>query len=160
MITKENYITASFIDNDRKTIEVLLSDDKNEKVIPIIIEYNLEHPTCQELLKVVDLDQLHENTHTKIQESQKDFEEMAMRIAKKKGIVFNELKLDTKFYPTLIDAIFKEVENEDHLFALKLALFEVDKIRDSENAELKGAIRKSESKSEAMMYALKIICGK
>lgn len=157
MITKENYITASFIDNDRKTIEVLLSDDKNEKVIPIIVEYNLEHPTCQELLKVVDLDQLHENTHTKIQESQKDFEEMAMRIAKKKGIVFNETKLDTKFYPTLIDAIFKEVENEDHLFALKLALFEVEKIRDSKDDEGKKKIRQSKNKLDVLRAAFDLM---
>ena len=160
MITKENYITASFIDNDRKNIEVLLRDNKNEKVIPFIVEYNPEHPNCQDLLKLVDLDTLHENTYQKIQTEKKNFEEMAINIAKKNGLVFNETKLNTKFYPTLIKAMFNELENEDHLFALKLALFEVDKIRDSENAELKGAIRKSESKSEAMMYALKIICGK
>ena len=49
MITKENYITAHFIDNDRKNIEVLLRDDKIEKVIPFIIEYNPEHPNCQDL---------------------------------------------------------------------------------------------------------------
>ena len=67
MITKENYITASFIDNDRKNIEVLLRDDKNEKVIPFIVEYNPEHPNCQDLLKLVDLDTLHENTYQKIQ---------------------------------------------------------------------------------------------
>ena len=45
---------------------------------------------------------------------------MAIRIAKKSGIVLDENKLDTKFYPSLVNAIFKEIENEDHLFALKL----------------------------------------
>ena len=34
MTTKENYITASFIDSERKNIEILLRDEKQEKVIP------------------------------------------------------------------------------------------------------------------------------
>ena len=85
---------------------------------------------------------------------------MKVEIAKKDGVILDEQKIDPKHFPSVINAIVNEDTNEDHLFAIKLALFEVDKIRDSENAELKGAIRKSESKSEAMMYALKIICGK
>jgi hypothetical protein len=36
-------------------------------------------------------------------------------------------------------------------------LFEVEKIRDSENAELKTAIRQSKDKTEALINALKII---
>ena len=31
-------------------------------------------------------------------------------------------RLDTKFYPVLVKAIFEEAENEDHLFALKLGI--------------------------------------
>ena len=46
-------------------------------------------------------------------------------------------RLDTKFYPVLVKAIFEETDNEDHLFALKLALFEVEQIRDSKNEDLK-----------------------
>tara|TARA_B100001250_G_scaffold188555_1_gene161988 strand:+ start:550 stop:1026 length:477 start_codon:yes stop_codon:yes gene_type:complete len=157
MITKENYITASFIDNDRKNIEVLLRDDKNEKVIPFIVEYNPEHPNCQDLLKLVDLDTLHENTYQKIQTEKKNFEEMAINIAKKNGLVFNETKLNTKFYPTLIKAMFNELENEDHLFALKLALFEVDKIRDSKDNEKKKKLRQSKNKIDVLKLAIDLI---
>ena len=157
MITKENYITAHFIDNDRKNIEILLRDDKNEKVIPFNVEYNPEHPNCQDLLKLVDLDTLHENTYQKIQTEKKNFEEMAINIAKKNGLVFNETKLNTKFYPTLIKAMFNELENEDHLFALKLALFEVDKIRDSKDNEKKKKLRQSKNKIDVLKLAIDLI---
>jgi len=157
MITKENYITAHFIDNERKNIEILLKDDKTDKVIPFIIEYNPEHPNCQDLLKIVDLDTLHENTYQKIKTEQKNFEEMAMNIAKKSGLVFNETKLDTKFYPALVKAMFNNLENEDHLFALKLALFEVDKIRDSKDNEKKKKLRQSKNKIDVLKIAIDLI---
>ena len=37
MITKENYITASFIDSERKNIEVLLKSYDGKAVNPFIL---------------------------------------------------------------------------------------------------------------------------
>ena len=91
MISKENYIIAYFIDNARKNIEILLKGDK--KVYSHIMEYDTKHPDCQELLKVCTLDQLHENTHTRLQEQKREFEATAMGIAKKSGILFTAKKI-------------------------------------------------------------------
>ena len=157
MITKENYISASFIDNDRKNIEVLIKDTENDKVISQVIEYNTEHPSCQALLTIITLDQLHENTYNKIKDQRKSFEDMAMRIAKKDGLVFDEVKLNTKFYPTLVKAIFEDVKNEDHLFALKLALFELEKIRNSKDNEKKKKLRQSKDKIEVLRIAFDLM---
>jgi len=96
------------------------------------------------------------NTYEKKMGEKKGFEEMVMRIAKRDGLVFDELKLDTKFYPTLVKAIFQGNENEDHLFALKLALFEVEKIRDSKDSELKKKLRQAKTKIEALKTAFEI----
>ena len=68
MITKENFITAHFIDSERKNIEVLLKSDDGTAVNPHILEYDVDNPICQELLKIVSLDQLHENTWQKKKE--------------------------------------------------------------------------------------------
>ena len=141
MITKDNFITAYFIDNQRKNIEVLLKGDN--KVYSHILEYDTEHPDCQQLLKIITLDDLHENTHNRLKEQKKEFEEMVMRVARTKGLIFDENKLDTRFYPTLVKSIFQDEENEDHLFALKLALFEVKEIRDSKDNEGKKKLRQS-----------------
>jgi hypothetical protein len=160
-ITKENYITANFIDNERKTIEVLVRDDDNKKLIPHIIQYDTNHPTCQDLLKIITLDDLHENTHNKVNEQKKDFEEMVMRVAKKKGIIVDPemVKITPKLFKTLVQAIFKDSENEDHLFALKLALFEVTEIRDSKNNELKKELRQGKNKIEVLKAAFDIMNG-
>ena len=155
-ITETNYITAHFIDNERKNIHVLLKSDDETSVYPYILEYNPDDPICQELLKLCPLDQLHENTWLKKKEERKDFEDQVKRIAKKEGLIFDELKLDTKFYPTLVKAIFQGNENEDHLFALKLALFEIEKIRDSKHSELKKKLRQSKNKIEALKIAFEI----
>jgi len=108
----------------------------------------------------MSVDELHERTYNKKKEERKLFEEQLVRIAKKDGLVFDELKLDTTFFPTLVKSIIENEDNEDHLFALKLALFEVDKIRDSEDTELKSAIRKGKTKAEVLFNALKIILAK
>ena len=157
MITKDNFITAYFIDNQRKNIEVLLKGDN--KVYSHILEYDTEHPDCQQLLKIITLDDLHENTHNRLKEQKKEFEEMVMRVARTKGLIFDENKLDTRFYPTLVKSIFQDEENEDHLFALKLALFEVKEIRDSKDNEGKKKLRQSKNKIEVLKIAFDIMNG-
>ena len=109
------------------------------------------------LMLVTTIDELHENTYKKKKEEKKIFEQKVIEIAKKDGLVFDEYKLDTKFYPTLVKAIFEDEDNEDHLFALKLALFEVDKIKNSTDNEKKSELRKSKTKSEVLLKAINII---
>jgi len=161
MLTKEylkdHYIDAYFIDEERKNIEILTTSEDSKKVIPTIIPFDEKNDMFQSLKTVVTVDDLHERTYVKKKEEKKLFDEMVLRIAKKDGMVLNEQKLDTKFFPTLVKAIFDDVENEDHLFALKLALFEVEKIRNSDNTELKADIRKGKTKVEVLLNALKLI---
>ena len=161
MLTKEylkdHYIDAYFIDEERKNIEILTTSEDSKKLIPTIIPFDENNDMFQSLKTVVTVDDLHERTYVKKKEEKKLFDEMVLRIAKKDGMVLNEQKLDTKFFPTLVKAIFDDVENEDHLFALKLALFEVEKIRNSDNTELKADIRKGKTKVEVLLNALKLI---
>ena len=53
--------------------------------------------------------------------------------------------------------IFNDTENEDHLFALKLALFEVDKIRNSKDNEGKKKLRQSKNKIEVLKIAIDLM---
>ena len=153
---KENFIDAYFIDNERKNIEVLSKSEDGKKAISTIIPWDNNNVSFEALKTVMSVDQLHERTHTKKQEERKLFEEQVMRIAKKEGMVFDETKLDATAYSSIVKLLFSDNKN-DHLFALKLALFEVEKIRDSENIELKKALRHSKTKVDALLNALKII---
>ena len=157
MITKENLIGAYFIDNDRKNIEVLTTSEDKKQIIPTIMPFDENNSSFKELTSVITVDELHENTYQKKKQERRIFGEMAIRIAKKSGIVLDENKLDTKFYPSLVNAIFKEIENEDHLFALKLALFELDSVRDSKNEESKKKLRQSKNKIEVLKIAIDLL---
>ena len=137
MITKENLIGAYFIDNDRKNIEVLTTSEDKKQIIPTILPFDENNPMFKELTSVITVDDLHENTYQKKKDEQKIFEEKVMQIAKKDGLLLDDTKIDSTSYNKIAKAIFEQGENEDQLFALKLALFELTAIRDSKNDDLK-----------------------
>tara|TARA_B100000085_G_scaffold241285_1_gene232039 strand:- start:890 stop:1390 length:501 start_codon:yes stop_codon:yes gene_type:complete len=161
MLTKEylkdHFVDAYFIDSERQNIEILATSEDKKQVFPTIVPFDENNHMFQALKSRMSVDELHENTYKKKQEERKLFEEQVIRIAKKDGLVYDELKLDTKFYPTLVKAIVENQNDEDHLFALKLALFEVDKIKDAKDVELKSNIRKGKTKIEVLLNALKLI---
>ena len=161
MLTKEyikdHFIDAYFIDEDRQNIEVLQTFTDKKSVFPVIIPFDEKHGQFEILKTVMSVDELHERTYNKKKEERKLFEEQLIRIGKKDGFISEEGKIDKDFFPTLVKAIVDNPDNEDHLFSLKLALFEVPKIRESENTELKSAIRKGKTKPEVLLNALKII---
>ena len=155
MITKDNFLSASFIDNERKNIEILLKD--GDKVKSHIVEYDMKYPVCQELLKIISLDDLHEFTYNKKKKEKEDFDQMVIRIAKKNNMIVDDSKVNDNSFRNVVNALFKEDENPDHLFALKLALFEVEKIRNSKDDENKKKLRQSKTKIEALQIAFDLV---
>ena len=152
---KDHFVDAYFIDNERQNIEILATSEDKKQVFPTIVPFDENNHMFQALKSKMSVDELHERTYNKKKEERKLFEEQLLRIAKKDGMVIDELK--TNNFPKLIKDIIEDEANEDHLFALKLALFEVEKITNSENTELKSAIRKAKTKPEVLLNALKII---
>jgi hypothetical protein len=156
MITKENLIGAYFIDNDRKNIEVLTTSEDKKQIIPTIMPFDENNPSFKELTSVITVDDLHENTYQKKKDEQKIFEQKVMEIAKKDGLLVDDTKIDSTSYNKITKAIFEQGENEDQLFALKLALFELPAIRDSKDDELKKKLRQSKSKIDTLKVAFEI----
>jgi len=163
MITKKTYVTAAFIDADRKNIEVLLNMDHTDAktLTPHVIEADPDSKDYQDLLKIVSEDNLHEQTWNARKQESDAMIAMAKELAKGAGIVDEEVQVQelvttTKLYPTLVDAIFSNMENEDHLFALKLALFGIQEIKESTNVAEKTALRKGKNKIEVLQHAFNI----
>ena len=157
MITKENLIGAYFIDSDRKNIEVLTTSEDKKQIIPTIMPFDENNPSFKELTSVISVDDLHENTYQKRKDEQKIFETKVMEIAKKDGLLVDDTKIDSNSYGKMVKAIFEQGENSDQLFALKIALFEVELIRDSKNDELKKKLRQSKNKIDTLKVAFEII---
>ena len=151
---KDNFLTAYFIDNKRKNIEVQTTAEDKKSVFTTIIPYEENNPQYQALTKYMNIDQIHESTYQKNKTEQEQFEKSIIRIAEKSGLLLDKETLDTKFYPSLVNAIFKNIENEDHLFALKLALFELEEIRNSKNEDAKKKLRQSKNKLNTIQAAI------
>ena len=157
MITKENLIGAYFIDDDRKNIEVLTTSEDKKQVIPFIMPFDENNPSFKELTSIITVDDLHENTYKKKKAEQKIFEQKVIEIAKKDGLLVDDTKIDSQSYNKLVTAIFEQGENEDQLFALKIALFELPSIRDSKDEELKKKLRQTKNKIDTLKIAFDIV---
>ena len=154
---KEHFITASFIDSERQNIEILMTNEDKSATIPYIIPFDESDVKYQALQTVMTLDQLHEATYQKKKRERKDFEDTVLQIAKQDGLIMDSNKIDTKFYPKVVEAIFGDEENLDHVFALKLAIFELDAIKDSKKEDLKKKLRQSKTKKDIMATACEIL---
>jgi hypothetical protein len=122
------------------------------------IPYDPTEDNCKAVLGVINDDQLMENTYTRRKAEKQALIDVAVAVAKGDNVDLDPVLLesDSGYWPKFVSALFDDIENEDHLFALKLALFENEKIRDSENTDLKAALRQGKTKSEVLMAALKI----
>ena len=154
---KEHFVTASFIDSERQNIEILMTNEDKTATIPYVIPFDESDVKYQALQTVMTLDQLHEATYQKKKRERKDFEDTVLQIAKQDGLIMDSNKIDTKFYPKVVEAIFGDDENLDHVFALKLAIFELEAIKDSKKEDLKKKLRQSKTKREIIATACEIL---
>lgn len=121
-----------------------VNDNKKSVVVKIIYDDNVidtahinreaDNPDWQELLNTFSLQDIDEST--KKLDEQLD-EQRRMR---------EEAKKD-----------FEQRAEGDTIFAAKLAIFEIEEIKNSKNRTLKSKIRKAKSVAEAQLYASVLI---
>ena len=150
------FLTAHFINNEKTTVASQWEDDKGI-VRETVTEAEEGNPDWEEILTHITLDKIHENTSNNIKEAHKEFKELVIKIATEDGLIQQVNQVEkTKLWPSLIESVFTGDDNEEDLFALKLALFEVKKIRDSKNAAVKTKLRKSKTKFDILRFAFEI----
>lgn len=154
---KDHFLTAYFIDNERQNIEIQATSEDQKKVYTYVIPFDENRDEYKALSKFMSLDQLHESTYQRVKNERRLFEEQVIRIAQKDGLIMDSERIDTKFYPTLVTSLFEDQDNADHVFALKLALFELDAIKNSENEEAKKELRKSKDKLDILSAAIQCL---
>ena len=156
---KDNFLNAYFIDSERKNIQVETTTKDKKAVFTTIIPYEENGSQYKALSKFMNIDQLHEATYQRNKDMQENFEKSVLKIAEKQGLIFaTESKtIDNKFYPKMLDTLFTDIENVDHLFALKLACFERKQVSESLNDEVKKRLRQSKNKLELLKAVIEII---
>jgi UDP-N-acetylmuramate-alanine ligase len=148
------FVDARFTSSKRDWIEVLTNENK-ESLTSTHVEFDEKHPYFISLMKVTNIEKIHESTYRHNEEQKKEFEQVALAIAKREGLV----QTDDTSPNRVLDFIFNPEEaTEDEMFALKIALFEIDKIRDSKNLDGKKALRKCKTRIELLKGALNLYC--
>ena len=153
------FIDAYFTNNERTVVSILWENDKKEVVEETVLA-EANEAGWENLLNQpeVTIDKLHERTVNRNREQRAIFEEQVVEIAKRDGLIYDGDIVNTDLYKMFVKTIFNteltEKEVKEQLFMFKLALFELDKIKDSNNREMKAALRKAET----LPAALKIAC--
>jgi len=153
------FVTARFTDQEKTFIQTTW-EDKQKNLHTHGIELDIDHPHYIQLLELISLDEIHENTVNHFREERKIFEEAVYAIAKRDGLIAEVLSEQSKNkYSALVDSVFVEYDEEkdkEDLFNLKLALFELDHVRKSSDRELKAKLRKAPSFIHAIGAAIEI----
>tara|TARA_B100001175_G_C19449258_1_gene610428 strand:- start:841 stop:1305 length:465 start_codon:yes stop_codon:yes gene_type:complete len=153
MFNTDNFVSARFTNNARNLVEVLYTHD--DEIHPFMLDINdKDNPDIIRLFEIYSMDELHESTYQFVQDQQKGFEQAVMSIAERDGLVS---KLAGDDWETILNMLFTDIENEDHLFALKLALFEMDVIKKSKAKKKKTDLRKAKTKIEVLKVAFQFI---
>lgn len=164
MFNKDNFIEASFIDNERQNIEILTKSEDGKTVIPTVIPYDENNDMFKQLMTIKTIDQLHEDTHNKKKAESELYKQEIMRIAKEDGLLADLSKTHAieenkeDYFSSIIDGITKKQNDEDHLFAFKIAAFEqIKQINESDDVEGKKKIRQAKNKIELFRAIFEMI---
>ena len=163
MVENHRFITAYFTNNERTVVESLWSNDELGTIRTFELVAEEDNPHWIELLKHITIDELHERTYKFIRERNRDYEEEVIRIAKERNLIYDVDTINSNASALIAKTLFKDFDAENDkeaLFMFKLGLFEVPKIKDSNNKELKAKLRKAKSIIEALHVSCEICLGK
>ena len=155
MFTKKNVITARFINDGHTTIEVLHTIKGDEKAHAYILEYDKDSSDYQDLEKAGwDLERIQEETAGY---------KRAARIQHNKAVAaaaqqwLKENPNDQVTDLDIIGSIIDKNEDEDTIFKAKLAIMELDAVKESKATKLKQEIRKAKTLIEVVSHLQKVM---
>lgn len=156
------FIKAMF-SNDEKNIVESYWQNENDEVRVEFCPAEDGDEVYEMVKKNIDIETLHDETYEHIKSQDRIYREAILSIAKQDGLVWDirDLETDTKIEDLLkisVKAIFDNesstVQEKERLFLYKLQLFELDKVKESKNTNLKKKLRQTKT----MIDATKIVC--
>lgn len=153
MIEGHDFVDAYFTNNERTIVESIWWSTKEEVYRTHLVKAEEGNEQWEILLQKINIDDLHERTYKRIAELNDTFKEAVKDIAMNdESIVIGGS--EDGLHLAFIDFIFNQELDKEQLFAFKLKLFEVDKIKESHNRELKAKLRKAKDAMECIKVAI------
>lgn len=154
MFTKNNFIEAYFPDDKRNVITVIYQEKENR--IPYFVKVDPDLKDFQKLLEITSLDEIEECTNARIQAEWNAIEAIQKRILEAQSsenkkeddnLSFTQIFRFFLFFDS--EEINGEVTNEERLFSLKIACFDIEEVENGSD-ELKEQIRNAQTPLELL----------
>ena len=160
-------VSAEYTNSEYNSIRAIWFDPNNteaedgsELFTESVIEVNDESPQYQELLELTTIDSMMQETYVNNQKRAIAFENMVIRNAKERGLVFDlDQGIDSNIYKAIVKALFSEfdpVAQKEQLFMLKMELFNVDFIKNVKDRVLKKELRQAPDLISTVEAACKV----
>lgn len=159
---------ARYIDEDRQNIEVMHIIDNPENMHGReaklhVLPADDKDDQFKRLLDYFTYDDIMEMTYRYNKDAEIAFEQQVMAIAQKQDMInMNDFGVTSEsVVRRMIEVLFvdklSEEEEKELLFKSKLQIFELEKIKESSDRELKSKMRKAKSLATLFATALEII---
>ena len=143
-------ITAYFMNDDRNIVQTEWGENGTEKIRSYIFHATEDNHWWNELLKYISIDEIQENTFTRIKTERAEFENLVMSIANSEGLNAAALKGNANDAIDFIADWITADYNDEQIFKIKLRLFEQDRVKQSKDTAKKSAMRKAKTVMEIL----------
>jgi len=139
MFTKENVISARFTNNEYTTIEIIHTIKEDEKAHIFVFEYDKDCDEMKQLDKIGwDLERITEETTNYKKAANRDWNNIINAAAAE----MNKTNIPVD---NVVNHILEFNEDEDIIFKSKLAIMELDIVKESKATKVKQEIRKAKT---------------
>lgn len=159
ILSNGRFTHARFTSSKKDLIEAIWLDEDNETYDQVAIEVNLENPDYVKLLEQYTTDEISTMTDQYTKEEEENFKLFVKQIAEDYGMIYDPNAVEGKDSLDL-EAIFNPTDDDDGtdlLFNIKLKIFELDAVVDSEDSWNKKKLREAKTPLEAFYIAGKFL---
>jgi hypothetical protein len=153
MFTKENVISAKLINEEHTTIEVVHTIEGDDKAHSYILEYDKDSQDFQALEKAGwDLERVTEETVGYKRDANR-MHNKSIEAAAQEWLKENPTRVEEIVnvpVTDIIGSIISNNEDEDTIFRAKLAVMELDDVKESKDTKVKQEIRKANTLIEVV----------
>lgn len=138
--------------------------ESNEEEIFIREDHIPVSPVSRQLTRLLELttfDQIAAWTAEAIRERENQMEQNVVAYARSNNLLFDSSMVNSKFFESILKVMFEpkemtDEEEKERLFLFKLALFELNFVKNSTNKEMKAAIRKGVDMISTLKVAIEL----
>jgi len=159
ILSNGRFTHARFLSSNKNWIEALWLNTDDNTYEEVVIETDLQNKDYVKLLEQYTTDEISTMTDQYAKEEAENFKQFVKEMAEEYGLIYDPAAADQKEHLDL-DQIFEPTDDDagvDLLFNIKLKIFELEQVLESEDADSKKALREAKTPLEAFYIAGKFL---